>query len=518
MTLINRQRYSRDFDPSTETWTITESGQSRISHVDWELWDIVRALIPAERPECPCVLGLIQVPGIAEPWCVVVVSGDDVDLLPGHDDDDRPPMDFTQGANFAEASWIPKGEIWIDDRVQFRNWAFILYHECGETRYMIRDGMDYDSAHAKVNKEEKELREIYRLVPVQESLSPSAGAGTSAFHPPLSYAAETTTSSTHAFISQRIRSARTHAELAAILREIEQSRFLLGPDYEAIREEVEEKLKTLKHPFRWSRLLMAGGIAALLLLRENRFYRALKRGLTGQVESAVSGQIAHKSVERAENLAPLFDADSWNKTIATIARDNIQTILGDATLAEVEKNIHGRIRTIAGLDAVMPGGKLPLQVERGAREFLGSVMEQPYWAGFGKEAREELQQELHEGIVAGEDREQLKARIRRALGDIADEQAERIARTETTGAFNHGLWLGRNHLARLGILTHTRWRAVDNGHNPTTRPAHAKAHGQTVEVGELFTVGGERCRYPGDESLSAAQRINCRCIAIGVRK
>lgn len=45
------------------------------------------------------------------------------------------------------------------------------------------------------------------------------------------------------------------------------------------------------------------------------------------------------------------------------------------------------------------------------------------------------------------------------------------------------------------------------------RPAHADADGQTVEVDEPYTVGGELLMYPADESLgaSAENTINCRC-------
>lgn len=50
---------------------------------------------------------------------------------------------------------------------------------------------------------------------------------------------------------------------------------------------------------------------------------------------------------------------------------------------------------------------------------------------------------------------------------------------------------------------------------PTTREAHAAAHGQTVASDELFYVGGEYLKYPGDSShgASAGNLINCYCQA-----
>lgn len=49
-----------------------------------------------------------------------------------------------------------------------------------------------------------------------------------------------------------------------------------------------------------------------------------------------------------------------------------------------------------------------------------------------------------------------------------------------------------------------------------TRPSHAAANGQRVRNSEVFTVGGEQLKYPGDSSLgaSAGNVINCRCTAV----
>jgi hypothetical protein len=52
------------------------------------------------------------------------------------------------------------------------------------------------------------------------------------------------------------------------------------------------------------------------------------------------------------------------------------------------------------------------------------------------------------------------------------------------------------------------WVAVlDN----QTRPEHAFADGQSVDINESFDVGGEELEYPGDPNGSAGNIINCRC-------
>ncbi len=47
---------------------------------------------------------------------------------------------------------------------------------------------------------------------------------------------------------------------------------------------------------------------------------------------------------------------------------------------------------------------------------------------------------------------------------------------------------------------------------PTTRDTHAAASDQEVGIDEVFIVGGEEARWPGDENLSAGERMNCQCL------
>lgn len=60
-----------------------------------------------------------------------------------------------------------------------------------------------------------------------------------------------------------------------------------------------------------------------------------------------------------------------------------------------------------------------------------------------------------------------------------------------------------------------RWKhsGVKNRRQP--RPNHMLLDGVIVDVDEVFTIpgSGETCMHPGDSSLSAAERINCGCIA-----
>lgn len=63
-------------------------------------------------------------------------------------------------------------------------------------------------------------------------------------------------------------------------------------------------------------------------------------------------------------------------------------------------------------------------------------------------------------------------------------------------------------LAEQGISLKKRWQSILDSR---TRPDHVTANGQTVGINEKFVVGGERCDYPRQTSLSMAQSANCRC-------
>lgn len=88
-------------------------------------------------------------------------------------------------------------------------------------------------------------------------------------------------------------------------------------------------------------------------------------------------------------------------------------------------------------------------------------------------------------------------------------QAERIARTEATALHAHNQQAAMNEAG----VEFKRWVAVRDG---KTRPAHARANGQTVPVDSAFVVGGWSMQGPGDPSAPAEQTANCRCVQVAV--
>ena len=123
---------------------------------------------------------------------------------------------------------------------------------------------------------------------------------------------------------------------------------------------------------------------------------------------------------------------------------------------------------------------------------------------------------LSEGIDAGEDAASLAVRVREHLDmgleggrDAWNTRASRIARTETTGAYNAStLEAARIEQDETGTVMHKVWVATTDAR---TRDSHFAADGQRVGLDEPFLIGGTRLSYPGDPNAPAAEIVNCRC-------
>ena len=89
-------------------------------------------------------------------------------------------------------------------------------------------------------------------------------------------------------------------------------------------------------------------------------------------------------------------------------------------------------------------------------------------------------------------------------------RSERIARTETTGAYNAGS-IEAAHDEQAGVKI---WLATGDDR---TREEHLDASGQCVPVDDDFDVGGTMLTMPADPSGPPGMTINCRCTMVFAR-
>ena len=102
-------------------------------------------------------------------------------------------------------------------------------------------------------------------------------------------------------------------------------------------------------------------------------------------------------------------------------------------------------------------------------------------------------------------------------------QAERIARTETTGAANYGAVQSGDV---SGFVMEKRWISALDARTRRTPPSHydhRAMNGKRVGLKEPFIFNNESLRedsllYPGDPNGNAGNVINCRCTVSVVPK
>lgn len=122
--------------------------------------------------------------------------------------------------------------------------------------------------------------------------------------------------------------------------------------------------------------------------------------------------------------------------------------------------------------------------------------------------KERLQELLKTAIEEGQSIDQLASAVRESFDNTSKVRSLRIARTELTDTINDGT---EQTLRKEGYQT-KEWSTVIDGRE---RETHHHANGQVVAMDGFFKVGGESCRYPGDDTLSAGERVNCRCVCLG---
>jgi HK97 family phage portal protein len=137
--------------------------------------------------------------------------------------------------------------------------------------------------------------------------------------------------------------------------------------------------------------------------------------------------------------------------------------------------------------------------------------------GCGETVRNQLNTSLNDGLDKGETMNELADRVRGVFGKLKDNEAERIARTETNIAYNDAR---QDSMKSVGV----RWKAWLSSHGPKVRPAHALAETAYIDnpipIEEAFIVMSEKLMFPGDDSLgaTAGNIINCQCIQLAAKK
>lgn len=249
--------------------------------------------------------------------------------------------------------------------------------------------------------------------------------------------------------------------------------------------------------------------------REERAFAAQLADLFRQQADAVAAQIRDGSAVGGAD--DVFRPADWDERLKSI----LGKCLDQAAMsgAGAEWSMFGptddESQPVDGGDKAAHPGSLPIPptVLDRVRSWLARTLSLSHWSGINQSVRDDVQTVLREGIDAGRSNEAIADRIADKLTGSAESRAMLIARSEVTGALNAGHDATRRELAAKGLVKGKEWLAIVDS---ATRPEHRAANGQVVGPLASFTVGGESCDHPGDNSLSVGNRARCRCVAVSI--
>ncbi|EMF20408.1 hypothetical protein H114_32734 [Streptomyces gancidicus BKS 13-15] len=224
----------------------------------------------------------------------------------------------------------------------------------------------------------------------------------------------------------------------------------------------------------------------------------------------VAAEVAEQLAQATEIVAARFSlaaiGRAWTSRVPRIVR----RLLGVAETAAQ--------RAADDVDAPLPDGWDDLPGRHDSDTLpasLGSYVEstEHLLRAVGDRLTEAAVAELAAGLDAGEDTEQLRARLRalfsRDGAQLGTVREERIARTEAARAWNAATLAAAEDLTGPDRPVVKQWKTRRDAR---VRDAHDAADGQIQLLDTPFTVGGVAMRYPGDPAAPPHLTVNCRCV------
>ncbi len=233
------------------------------------------------------------------------------------------------------------------------------------------------------------------------------------------------------------------------------------------------------------------------------------------VTAVVSDVLAEVAAEFADNLAAA--------TELVAARFSVSRIAGMFTsrLPRIVRSLLGVAEqaaenTAASLDADLPDGwdDLPARYDDG-RPLPAPMSEyvditEHLLRAVGERLAAVAREELATGVDAGEDMEQLRARLRAAFAregsELGDMREERVARTEAGRAWNTATLAAARALQGPDRPLVKQWITR---RDTRVREDHDDANGQLRLLDEPFTIGPAEMSAPHDPTAPASQVVNC---------
>lgn len=225
------------------------------------------------------------------------------------------------------------------------------------------------------------------------------------------------------------------------------------------------------------------------------------------------GEQLAKSTTAGAMAKAIFDPAKWTDDIKEAAAKSLAKTAAAGALHELASFGGGTKKASVGLDFDF-GVDLPADMLDAIEAELKATMAEDYWGGIAETQLNDLGGALQKGIDEGLSARQIASDMQDVFGGtMGRDRANRIARTESTGAMGAGGQAARVKLQAEGIIRGKEWISTFDA---LTRETHLAAYGQERRVDQDFSIGGHPAMYPGDRKLPAGERCNCRCAATSI--
>lgn len=225
---------------------------------------------------------------------------------------------------------------------------------------------------------------------------------------------------------------------------------------------------------------------------------------------ATADEFADAVMDATELVAARFSVGRITRMWGNRTRGLVRRLLGTAETAAQA--------AAEDVDAELPPGwdDLPGRYEEGLLlpDSIGQYVQatEHLLRAVGDRLGEAARRELAAGVDAGEDIEQLRARLRAAFSregsQLGPVREERTARTEASRAWNTATLAAARAVTGPGRPMVKQWITR---HDKRVRTAHDQVDGQVKLLAEPFTVAGVPMDAPGDPTAPARLVVNCRC-------
>lgn len=122
----------------------------------------------------------------------------------------------------------------------------------------------------------------------------------------------------------------------------------------------------------------------------------------------------------------------------------------------------------------------------------------------------QIRKKVTTSIETGNGREALKKELE-SLAKFSEYRADTIARTETSGAYNNGNFVGEQALGQYGPVEKVWIASLDDRTRQTHLNVWQSSLRQPVPFNKPFTVGATTMMIPHAPGAPAGEVVNCRC-------